>query len=467
MTGGDAGGITANRAPGGSGARPGRLGVLLGTLYGPVTFGIMAAAVAVPYIPDVSGSVSTVWLLSGYAIALGVGTAVFGPLTERWGTRACLRIGAVLLLAGTAVCLLAPTPEAVVSGRVVLAVGSSAVVTVVLTIAAHVDAEHRGAVARALGAVMATFLAGATLAGGAATEVIGWRAAVVLPVLSVLAVPWIARHHHRRGRPSAAFDAVGAGLLTVFATCTVGLTQIAVLTLTTASALAAGAAASGLALWVRARRRPDAFVPAALVREAQFRRVCLLAGCIYGARFAVVLAAGHLLADAGWTPLNSGVVLVLCAVAGVAVSHGLALRQRSSAKALPLAAGALVIVGLVPSDSVGPLVITSTVISSAVFALGQPMLTVALAALRTDRRGTAVGLTYFSGFAGGAGGTAVVSVLMPPLGASVAIAVVALACLAGAVLAVSHVRVRDERGAATGPSSDAAGITLERKEAVR
>ncbi|SCL13012.1 Predicted arabinose efflux permease, MFS family [Micromonospora nigra] len=458
----DAAGITANPSPARSEVHPARLGLLLGTIYGPVTFGIIAAAVAVPYIPEAAGPVSTVWLLSGYAIALGVGTAVFGPLTERWGTLACLRLGSVLMLAGTAACLLSATPGAAVAGRVVLALGSSAVVTVVLTIAAHVDAAHRRPLATALGAVMTVFLSMATLAGGFAAVVLGWRAAVVLPVLSVLVVPWVSRRHHRDGRPSNAFDGVGAALLAVLAACTVGLTQITLLRPTTAVALLGGAVASGIALWVRARHRSDAFVPATLVREVQFRRVCLLAGCIYAARFSVVLVAGHLLANDGWTPLSSGMLLVPCAVAGVVLAHYLDRRRMPSSRALLLAAGALVFVGVTPLAPAGPLVIMSTIASSVVFTLGQPMLTVALATLRTDRRGTAVGLAYFSGFAGGAGGTAVVATLIPAIGAGPSIAVVAVACLSGAALALT----RGSRDPAADRPGDAAGITPELKEAV-
>ncbi|MFJ2087517.1 MFS transporter [Micromonospora chokoriensis] len=435
---GDAGGITPTPTFPSAGRPALRLGLLLGMLYGPVTFGMIAAAVAVPYAAVDSAPFALVWLLSGYAIALGVGTAMFGPLTERWGTRACLRVGTALMLAGAAVCLASVQAPMVLLGRVVLALGSSAVVTVVLTIASQVGVRDRTAVSASLGAVMATCLSVATLAGGFATEVFGWRVALVLPLLSVAGVPFLARRHHRAGQTTAPIDVAGAVLLLVFVAGTVGLTQVMLLGPVPTAALVAAVVVSGTALWVRARRRVDAFVPAPLVRDRQFRRACLLAACVYGARFAVVVGAGIVLAGDGWSPVSSGVALVPCAVAGVWL--GRASRRLPPARVVLLAMAALAVAAIVVPNVAGSVasLLVATVISSTAFAVGQPMLTMSLATLRTERRGTAVGLTYCVAFAGGAAGTAAVGALSSVLGASHALGVVAATALVGASVAVAR-----------------------------
>lgn len=461
--GSDAAGITRRRPVAGAEGHPGRFGLLLGVLYGPVTFGMLAAAVAVPHAQGFGDPASAAWLLSAYAIALGVGTAVFGPLAERWGTLACLRLGSALMLAGTAVCLLSSAPGLLLAGRVALALGSASVITVVLTIAAHVDAPRRQATSAALGAVMATFLSVATLAGGFATAVLGWRGALVLPVLSVLVVPWMARHHHRAGHSEAQFDGVGAGLLVVFAACTLGLTQVALVPAEATFMLIGGAAVAGVTQWIRAGRS-DAFIPARLMRERQFRRTCLLASGVYGTQFSVVLIASQTLAGEGWTPVSTGLVLVPCAAVGVAAAHGITPTRHNPSAALQTGIGAVAVVGVVVPGLAGwfEAVVLAAVSSVAVFALGQPLITVSLATLPTDRRATAVGLTYFAAFAGGATGTAVAAMLLPALGLGHALAAVALAALA--LTFVSRPNRLLSRGISPTSPGDAAGITPQRKD---
>ena len=60
--------------------------------------------------------------LAGFAVA----QLVYGPLSDRFGRRPVLLFGLVLYFAGSAVCLVAPTIEILVLGRVVQAIGGGA-----------------------------------------------------------------------------------------------------------------------------------------------------------------------------------------------------------------------------------------------------------------------------------------------------------------------------------------------------
>jgi MFS family permease len=106
--------------------RPVPTALRLGALFGPSVFGVTAAAVALPEIARAlhAGPAEVAWVLTAHALALGVGTAVFGRLADAWGVRAALLIAAAVLAAGAVVCAAAPSLGVLVAGRLVLAAGS-------------------------------------------------------------------------------------------------------------------------------------------------------------------------------------------------------------------------------------------------------------------------------------------------------------------------------------------------------
>ncbi|TDD13763.1 MFS transporter [Nonomuraea diastatica] len=210
---------------------PGRIGPLstavrLGGLFGPAVFGVTAAAVALPQVAVAlnAGPAQVAWVLTAHALALGVGTAVFGRLADSRGARTTLLIAALTLVAGALLCLVAPTLGALVAGRLLLAAGSGGTAAVGAALLAGVDAGDRLWVLARYGVVMALFASSATLLGGMVTAWLSWRVTVVLPVLSILAVPFCLRLAVRAGshRP---VDITGAAALTVTVSSLIVLIQ--------------------------------------------------------------------------------------------------------------------------------------------------------------------------------------------------------------------------------------------------
>ncbi|MFE7484428.1 MFS transporter [Streptomyces sp. NPDC057552] len=429
-------------------------GLRYGALFGPVVFGVTAAGVALPAVASALGSppAATAWVLTAHALALGVGTALAGRLADTRGVRATLLIGSLTLGVGALVCLLAPGLGVLVAGRFVQAAGSGAMAAGAMALTASAAPAVRPRVLAGFGATMAVFSAGATLAGGVLTAWLSWRLALVLPVLSLLAVPFClpaAPKPGNRGRP---LDLPGAGLLTLAVSAFLVLIQSTALALSpplvTAAALVLLLSAAGLIR--RVRTHEPSFVPRALVTDRVFLRAAAIGIGVYGGLFAAMYAVPQLLVrDHGWSVLSVGVWLLPGAVAGAVLSrlagrltagdHGNRLLGAVSlAFAAALAAG--------PAASGVLLPVLGASLGFAAFSVTQVFTTALMAAhIEPARRGGAMGLLNLTFFVGGGIGSAAVGALARSLPLSTALAAVALFPLVAALTAFSLSRVQVPR----------------------
>ncbi|MFD5345612.1 MFS transporter [Streptomyces anulatus] len=318
----------ASTAAAGTGSSPGARsdGLRYGALFGPVVFGVTAAGVALPDVASSldASSTATAWVLTAHALALGVGTALFGRLADTRGVRAALLLGSPALAVGAVVCLLAPNLGVLVAGRLVQAAGSGAMAACAMALTASVPPERRPQVFAGFGATMAIFSAGATLAGGVLTEWVTWRIALVLPALSLLVVPLCLAGAPVRKNSGRSMDLPGAALLTLTAMSFLVLIQSSALALSTPLVIATAAvlvlSAAGLA-W-RTRGSESSFVPRALVTDRVFLKAAVIGIGVYGGLFAAMYAVPQLLVrDHGWSVLSVGVWLLPGAVVGAVLSR--------------------------------------------------------------------------------------------------------------------------------------------------
>jgi DHA1 family bicyclomycin/chloramphenicol resistance-like MFS transporter len=192
--------------------RPPLLLLIAATSLGPLTINIF-----IPSMPglarDFATDYATVQLtLTLYLIGIGAGQLVWGPMSDRFGRRPVMIAGLGVFTAGSLFCLLAPSIEALVAGRVVQAIGGCAGLVMARTILRDVYARERAASMLAyvtVGMVLAPMLA--PTIGGYLDAWFGWRAsfAVLLAVgLATVAatVVTLAETHHAR----SVFAGVGA-----------------------------------------------------------------------------------------------------------------------------------------------------------------------------------------------------------------------------------------------------------------
>ncbi|GII96489.1 MFS transporter [Sinosporangium siamense] len=433
---------------------PGRIGPLstavrLGCLFGPAVFGVTAAAVALPQVARAlnAGPAQVAWVLTAHALALGVGTAVFGRLADSRGTRTTLLIASLTLVAGALLCLVAPTLGALVAGRLLLAAGSGGTAAVAAALLAGVDAGERLRVLARYGVVMALFASAATLLGGMVTAWLSWRVTVVLPALSILAVPFCLRPAVVRAGSHRPVDVTGAAALTVTVSTVIVLIQARTLKLDGPVVLALAVmlvlAAAALAGWVA--RRPDGFVPRQVVGDPAIRIAAATGVGVFGALFAAMYVIPQILAAPyGWSVLTIGVALLPGAAIGAVLSR--------RAGRLPGRGGRLLLAGTALAAAVAMIVtatgwggpwpaVLAASLSLAAFALTQVVITGEVSArLPLPLRGAGMGLLNLTFFVGGGVGSAIAGALSESMPLHRTLLVVALFPLAAALIAVTRRR---------------------------
>ena len=115
--------------------------------------------------------------LSVFASGFAVGMLIYGPLSDRFGRRVVLLWGLALYLAATALCLFAPTIEALLAGRLLQALGACS--GPVLGRAMVRDIYGRDQAAKMLAymaSAMAIAPAAAPIVGGWLHAAFGWQA---------------------------------------------------------------------------------------------------------------------------------------------------------------------------------------------------------------------------------------------------------------------------------------------------
>jgi multidrug resistance protein len=186
---------------------------------------------AVPQIVgDLGGFSVFSWLFSGYLLAVTVTLPVYGKLSDTFGRKPVLIVGASVFLLGSLLCALAWNMAALIAFRIVQGLGGGALQGTVQTLAADLyPLEERPKIQSKLSTVWAISAVAGPGVGGVLAAYADWRwiFLVNLPV-GGLALWLIVRHLHEPERanraPRARVD--WAGALAVFACGGVLLTAL-------------------------------------------------------------------------------------------------------------------------------------------------------------------------------------------------------------------------------------------------
>ena len=427
-----------------------RVAGLVGLLFGLAGMGSAAVAVTLPAIAEDLGlsTGSSAWVISLYALMLAVATAVYGRIADLAGIRLPLTVGVALMASGAVLGAVAPTYEVLLSARVLQGAGAASVPVLGMAI---VSARYDGPVrTTALGTVAGTAAAVSALgplAGGVVADLVGWRGVVALPALGLLVVPVLWRRVPTDGS-GARLDVLGALLVALTAAGLVLLVQSpssgVVIAVTGALLLVLGVPAVA----ARVRRRPEGFLPVAVVRNAVVVRSAASAAAVPAAWFALLIAVPAVLVGLGWTPLQVGLALLPSAATGLLApkvaapllvrlgpARSLAVSGAVAAVALALAA---VGASLPSASAAAPVLVLAVVLVTFAFGLGQPALMAAVGdAVPVDVRGVALGIATLVFLVGGGVGSAVVGGLAEVLGMPSALLLLMALPAAGVLVVLS------------------------------
>lgn len=363
----------------------------LALLAGPLSFGIAAPALLLNEVArDLGVSlVAATSVVTAFGWGIAVGTPLMGVLVARRGPRDALRVSAVLVAAGAALVVTVPVLPMLVVGAGLQALGAAGMTVTAMSLAGS---------AAAMGMVTATLASVGALApliGSQVSAALSWPAALALTAVSLAALPAVLKGARAIAPATRAagnrFDAVGAVLLVGLVTALVFIPQ---------RPLVAGICAAVLAVLfgTHVRRRPDGFVPTALLTTPRFRTAAGLAFALAVVNFGILYAApGLLAAPTGWTTAQLGVALLVPYLCGGALSWFLvAASGRLGFRALiaVLACAAATAMAFVVFGTAWlPLLFAGMVTGSLAAATGQGALTLHAAAVVPDPdRPTAIGM---------------------------------------------------------------------------
>jgi multidrug resistance protein len=275
---------------------PHRRGAVVAALMLSMALAALDSTVVSTAVPQIVGDLGGFsvfsWLFSGYLLAVTVTLPVYGKLSDTFGRKPVLVVGAALFLLGSLLCALAWNMGALIAFRIVQGLGGGALQGTVQTLAADLyPLEERPKIQSKLSTVWAVSAVAGPGIGGVLAAYADWRwiFLVNLPIGAV-ALWLIVRHLHEPERTSATRDAGArvdwAGALAVFACGGVLLTALVQggvawpwLSGPSLALFAAGLALAGLVVVIE-RRAAEPIIPGWVWRRRTIAAVNLALGAL-------------------------------------------------------------------------------------------------------------------------------------------------------------------------------------------
>ena len=133
--------------------------------------------------------------LSLYLVGTAIAQLIFGPLSDRYGRRVIVLIGSVIFVLGSVMCLVVPSIEAFIVGRVVQSVGGCAGIVMGRAMVRDMFSMDKAAAMIATLTSAVVIVPGlAPLLGGYFQDIYGWQLSMVFVAVVGLIVLAIAFH---------------------------------------------------------------------------------------------------------------------------------------------------------------------------------------------------------------------------------------------------------------------------------
>jgi DHA1 family bicyclomycin/chloramphenicol resistance-like MFS transporter len=175
--------------------------VVLVTLTGTMTLGMLASTIYVPSIPSIAHALDTSiarvqFTFVGYLLAFAVSMLVLGPLSDRYGRRRTMIWGLVLSVVSSIACAASPSIEFMIAARIIQGIGACAGMVVGRAcIRDMYGREDAAQVIAGIAIAMTLVQSFAPIPGGYLDASIGWRANfVIVAVFAVVALGMAVRH---------------------------------------------------------------------------------------------------------------------------------------------------------------------------------------------------------------------------------------------------------------------------------
>ncbi|MFJ4522877.1 MFS transporter [Streptomyces sp. NPDC088810] len=288
-------GSTTPAIRGGAGRRQGtgRRGAVVAALMLSMALAALDSTVVSTAVPQIVGDLGGFsvfsWLFSGYLLAVTVTLPVYGKLSDTFGRKPVLVVGAAVFLLGSLLCAVAWNMGALIAFRILQGLGGGALQGTVQTLAADLyPLAERPRIQSKLSTVWAVSAVAGPGLGGVLAAYADWRWIFLINLPIGTAALWlIVRHLHEPQREQARPARVDwAGALAVFACGGVLLTALVQggvawpwLSAPSLTLLGTGLALAGVVVAVE-RRAAEPIIPGWVWRRRTIAAVNLSLGAL-------------------------------------------------------------------------------------------------------------------------------------------------------------------------------------------
>ncbi|HEY8984619.1 MAG TPA: MFS transporter [Streptomyces sp.] len=211
---------------------PDRRGAVVAALMLSMALAALDSTIVSTAVPQIVGDLGGFsvfsWLFSGYLLAVTVTLPLYGKLSDTFGRKPVLVVGASVFLLGSLLCASAWNMGALIAFRVVQGLGGGALQGTVQTLAADLyPLDQRPKIQAKLSTVWAVSAVAGPAVGGLLAAYADWRWIFLVNVpVGAVALWLIVRHLHEPARESTKARVDWAGAVAVFACGGVLLTAL-------------------------------------------------------------------------------------------------------------------------------------------------------------------------------------------------------------------------------------------------
>jgi MFS transporter, DHA2 family, metal-tetracycline-proton antiporter len=157
------------------------------------------------------------WVNTSFILTFAIGTALYGKLSDLYGVKKLLLFGLWIYSAGSLIGILFQTwYPGVLAARLIQGAGVSAVPALIVVIIARcIDTKHQGKAFGMVGSMVACGEGIGPVLGGLITEYLHWSMLFLLPIMTLLTIPFFMRTMPDEASKKGKTDIIGAVLLSV------------------------------------------------------------------------------------------------------------------------------------------------------------------------------------------------------------------------------------------------------------
>ena len=157
------------------------------------------------------------WIMTTFIVFFGVGSVVFGRLSDLFSLKRLISIGVFIYAAGSLLGFVFQRSYALVlTARALQGIGGSAIPALVMVIVARYFApEVRGRLFGSIGAVISVALGVGPVVGGFVAGTFHWTWLFLIPFVTLVGLPFLNRLLPDERHPKGHVDLIGAGLMTL------------------------------------------------------------------------------------------------------------------------------------------------------------------------------------------------------------------------------------------------------------